>query len=74
MISAKILENVNFNPITIELTIHSQQSLDKLTSLINCAAVCKVAPEINKALFDILTSNGGDQSIYVDKYIEAFQK
>jgi hypothetical protein len=77
MIIAKVQETLDptkFQPITIELTITDQDSLDKLSSLVNCSAVCRVVPELTEALFTILIGKGGNSCKYVNKYLDTFQK
>lgn len=74
MLTGKIINNEpKFDPITIQITIDSQDDLDKFASLVNHAWVTDVFENIH-CLNDILKAVGGDNKCFLGIYSESFRK
>ncbi len=74
MITGEIInDGPKFEPVTIKITIDSQDDLDKLASLVNHAWVTDVFENIHQ-LNGLLKAAGGDNRIFLDRYSESFRK
>jgi len=75
MITAKVVElkeEPKFKPVTIQITIDDQDTLDRLTSLFNHANVSVVLGSQTDIIRNCLIRAGGSSSKYIDMYTTSF--